>query len=461
MKTITRRGRWILWVVLAFLLSILPTAGQTKRIKPSPELLVVKCKLLIDPSTGTTIDNAAIETNGGRILWVGKFAEFKVPEGAKVLDFSDKYIIPGLIDSHGHLYGGVTTRLTTNPMIPTFYLAAGVTSIEDPGSMDPGGDVAMERRINSGVLLGPRYFLAGEYLEMDPVTVRWMNPLATPEEARLKVDLWAAQGVSLIKLYADMRGDVLRAAIDEAHEHGLRVTAHIGAVSYHDAIQMGIDQIFHGVLVMSDTRPPNLNQRDFAKWNESTAQLDLTRPEIQEVFKMAAQANVVFTPTAVVVKRVDMNSAVMQEQKKYYTPEAWAALEKFAARDLFGSKDMEKNLEFIRRAHDAGCLLSTGTDLIMLNLLPGYNLWAEMELFAEAGLSPMEVLKAATINGAFAVGKRDLIGSVEAGKLADFVVLNSNPLEDIKNVRSVYRVVKGGVVYDPEELLKPLVGKVF
>ncbi len=455
------QSRSIAAVIIGCLFLTISLAGQTKRIKPSVDFLVVKCKRLINPATGATIDDAVIEMNGGRILWVGKSSEFQMPEGAKLLDFGDKFIIPGLIDTHGHLYGGITTRLTTNPLIPTFYLAAGVTSVEAPGSMDPGGDLAMQRRIDSGVFLGPRYFLAGEYLEMDPVTVRWMNPLTTPEEARLKVDLWASQGTSLIKVYADMRGDVLRAAVDEAHEHGMRVTAHIGAVSYREAIQMGIDQIFHGVLSMSDTRPADVNQRDFKKWNESTAQLDLSRPEIQEIFKMAAQSNVVFTPTAVVVERVDMNSAVMQEQKKYYTPEAWTGLEKFAARDLFGPKDMEKNLEFIRRAHDAGCLLSTGTDLIMLNLLPGYNLWAEMDLFAEAGLSPMDVLKAATINGAYAVGKRDLLGSVEAGKLADFVVLNSDPLKDIKNVRSVYRVVKGGVVYDPEELLKPLVGKVF
>jgi imidazolonepropionase-like amidohydrolase len=83
-----------------------------------------------------------------------------------------------------------------------------------------------------------------------------------------------------------------------------------------------------------------------------------------------------------------------------------------------------------------------------------------MEIFAEAGLTPMDVLKAATWNGAYAVGRTDQLGSVEAGKLADFVILRANPLDNISNVRQVHRVVKGGVVYDPEKLLKPLVGKV-
>jgi hypothetical protein len=204
-----------------------------------------------------------------------------------------------------------------------------------------------------------------------------------------------------------------------------------------------------------------VNQRDYKKWGESTALLDLERPEIREVFSMAARARVVLTPTAVVADPIDLKSPYMLEQKKYYTPEAWAGLEKFAARNIFGPADIKKNLQFIKMAHDAGCILTTGTDLVLLNMVPGYSLWREMDLFAEAGLKPMDVLKSATINGAYAIGRRDLLGSVEPGKLADFVILNANPLEDLHNVRTVHRVVKGGVVYNPEELLKPLVGKVY
>jgi imidazolonepropionase-like amidohydrolase len=123
-------------------------------------------------------------------------------------------------------------------------------------------------------------------------------------------------------------------------------------------------------------------------------------------------------------------------------------------------QEVKKNKEFIRSAYDAGCLLSTGTDYVVLTMLPGWSLWREMEIFAEAGLPPMAVLKAATWNGAYAIGRTDQLGSVEAGKLADFVVLDANPLDNISNVRRVHRVVKGGVVYDPEQLLKPLLGKV-
>ena len=157
----------------------------------------------------------------------------------------------------------------------------------------------------------------------------------------------------------------------------------------------------------------------------------------------------------------------MEEQKPYYAPSAWEQV----VRQLKGpppswypaevmAEEVKKNKEFIRRAHAAGCLLSTGTDYVVLTMLPGWSLWREMEIFAEAGLPPMEVLKAATWNGAYAVGRTDQLGSVEAGKLADFVVLRANPLDNISNVRQVDRIVKGGVVYDPQELLRPLIGKV-
>lgn len=442
---------------------VLTAVGQTKRIKPADEHLVFTCKRLINPRTGEILDDAAIEVNGGRVLRVGKRQDIGVPEGAKLVDYSDKYVIPGLIDTHGHLYTGVTYRQTSNPSTPNFYLAAGVTSIGDPGSMDPGGDIALRNRIDSGLWAGPRYYLAGEYLEMAPVTVGWMNPVSTPEEARLKVDRAAAEGFTLIKTYAQMHGDVLKAAIDEAHEHGMRVTSHIGAVSYKEAISMGVDEIFHGVLVMSDTRPKGVDQRDFDKWGQETTELNLNDPEIQNVFKMAAESRVILCPTAVVMEPLDDAKFHLEEQKKYYTAEAWQALHEIAKKldRPYSKATMEKQKQFIKMAADAHCLLSTGTDLVVLLMLPGYSEWREMEIFAEAGLTPMQILQAATINGAYAVGRSDQIGSVEPGKLADFVALDADPMANISNVRQVYKVVKGGIVYDPDQLRKPWVNRIF
>jgi len=442
-------------------------------VKRATGHLCFKCKLLIDPATKTTIGDAIIETNGGKVLRVGKASEVSVPVDARVIDLTDKYVIPGLIDTHGHLYTRTHLKSKwqkTDARLPIFYLANGVTAIGDPGSMDAAGDIELRNRIDSGELPGPRYFLAGEYIEMPPDIIGWMDPVKTPEAARSKVAMWAARGATAIKVYAGAQGSVMQAAIDEAHEHSMRVWAHVGAVTFQDAMEMGVDQLFHGALVMPDTRRPGITQKDFAAWAKETAALDLTDPKVQTVLRTAAQRKVILTPTAVVSELLEpgvYEKHYLEQQKRFYTAAAWQEIETYLkgpaptwhpAEQI--EQEVKKNKEFIRRAHEAGCLLSTGTDYVVLTMLPGWSLWREMEIFAEAGVPPMDVLKAATWNGAYAVGRTDLLGSVEPGKLADFVVLDANPLENISNVRQVRRVVKGGVVYDREELLKPLVGKV-
>jgi imidazolonepropionase-like amidohydrolase len=444
-------------------------SGQTNRRRNTAEHLFFKCKLLINPSSGATIANAIIETWGGKIMNVGKPNEVPIPPDAKVMDFSDKYVIPGLVDTHGHLYSWTGKSVTTtNSLLPVFYLANGVTTVGDPGSMDPGGDIALRNRIDAGQASGPRYFLAGEYIDMPPGMVGWMNPVNTAEEARLRVDMWAAQGTSAIKIYASAHGDVMQAAIDEAHEHSMRVWAHLGAVTVQQAIDMGVDQIFHGVGAMSDTRPPGVTQSDYAEWAKGTEALDLARPEIQTMLKAAARKKVVLTPTMAVSEGGepgDYDKHHLEEQKRFYTPAAWEQIQKYIRAPIppeFAAMagELKKNKEFIRRAYKAGCLLSTGTDYVLLTMLPGWSLWREMEIFSEAGLPPMEILKAATWNGIYAIGRTDQLGSIETGKLADFVVLNANPLENISNVRQVHRVVKGGVVYDRDQLLNRLAGLV-
>jgi len=171
----------------------------------------------------------------------------------------------------------------------------------------------------------------------------------------------------------------------------------------------------------------------------------------------------VITPTADIVDPLDYDKCHLDEQKKYYTLEALEVLEKRREKALEKKESREKsfaeNKKLIKMAHDAGCILTTGTDQVGFSLLPGFSLWREMEIFAEAGLSPMEILKTATINGAFAIGRSDLLGSLQGGMLADFVILDMNPLENISHVRNVFKIVKGGVVYEPEKLLKPLEGK--
>jgi imidazolonepropionase-like amidohydrolase len=456
-KRIVKKGTFVI-VLLSLALTV---SGQTKRIRADAEHLVFKAKMLINPATAQTIANVMIEVNNGRIMRVTGINDFQVQEDVPIVDLSTKYVIPGLIDTHGHLYGGITTRHTTCDMHAASYLAAGVTTVRSPGSMDPDGDIGLQNRINSGRFIGPRYFHSGPYVEGSPVTVRWMNPVVTPEEARLKIDQLLRNGATSVKIYAAMKGEVLRAAIAHGHAHGVKVIAHIGAVSYKEAMALGIDELFHGILAMPDVVPEDLNPTDYKKVMQHLSRLDMASEEMKAIVKLAAEYRVVLTPTAGVFEPMEMERNHMAEQQPYFTPEAWAILLKRIEKPMFpdGAAVLEKNEQFIKLAHEAGCILTTGTDQVGFGMLPGFAQWREMEIFAEAGLQPMDVLKAATINGAIALGRSDLLGSVEPGKLADFVALDANPLERISHVRLVHKVIKGGIVYKPEKLLKTLVGK--
>jgi imidazolonepropionase-like amidohydrolase len=348
-------------------------------------------------------------------------------------------------------------------MLPALYLAAGVTTVRSPGSMEPEGDIGLQNRINSGRFLGPRYFNSGPYVEGDPVSVRWMQAVKTPEEVRLKIDQWIKQGATSVKIYAAMKGDLLRTAIEHGHAHGVKVIGHIGAVSAKEAIEMGIDELFHGILALPDIIPEEIDIKDYKKTYAFLAGLNVEQETIMEHLRMAAAYKVVITPTAAVMAQAEEDQNWLERQKKYLTPQALAVLQKRLLKPFFpdGDKILENIKKFIQMADKMGCILSTGTDQVGFSILPGFSLCKEMEIFSQAGLKNIDILKAATINGAYALGRSDILGTVEAGKLADFVVLNANPLKDIRNVRQVFRVIKGGVIYEPHKLMKPLEGKVY
>jgi imidazolonepropionase-like amidohydrolase len=287
--------------------------------------------------------------------------------------------------------------------------------------------------------------------------------MRTPEEVRLTAEHWAQKGATSIKLYASMKDDLMKAAVEHAHAHGLKAIAHIGASTYEQAIRAGIDEIFHGILVMSDLLPPGLDQRRYVEWYKALRAIDLGRPEYARVLALAAETKTVLTPTIAVFEEFDPLSEFMGRQKPYYNAAAWESLLKKRGQKplLEGTEELAAlNRRFVKDAYAAGCILTTGTDKTNVVPLPGFSLWQEMEAFSRAGLPPMAVLKAATWNGAYALGVTDQLGSLAPGRLADLVVLDKNPLEAVSHIQSVHRIIKAGIVYNPEDLLKRAIGRI-
>jgi hypothetical protein len=433
-----------------------------QRVYSEPKQLTIRCKKLINPAENIILDNAFIEINNGRIMKIGLVDQGFSPNG-ELLDYQSKTIIPGLVETHGHLYGGgLIDRHYTNALLAPLYLAAGVTSARFPGSMDPGGDLALQAKIHSGRFIGPRLYLSGEYIDMEPSIINWFDTSKTPEEARLKIDHWIGRGATSVKIYARMHGEILAAAIHHGHMHGVKVIAHVGAVSFREAIEMGIDELFHGIICCPESWPKDMKSVDYKRIFEYVPTINLSETDIPAMLQLAAEAGVVITPTTAVIQPLNLESRTQQDQKKFYTAEAWEQLS--TSDQLPGFPDLtplyKKQIEFIHMAYEAGCILSTGTDITNYLKLPGFSLWDEMEIFALAGIPNMDILKAATYNGACAIGRSDLFGSLKPGKLADMVILDQDPLINISHVRDVHRVIKSGFVYDPKEIYAPLVGKI-
>ena len=427
---------------------VMAVAAWAQRTTPSP--MIVKCGTLIQPHTRQVLKNVAIHVVNGKILRVGPAAEVTAP-GAQLIDFGDKFVIPGLVDLHSHTYTQFLLGAwnTSNENVPPFLLAAGVTTARAPGSMNPGADLAMRQRIDSGLMLGPRYHFAGEYIDLAPSRIPWFNASTSSAEIRMKIDQWSAQGATAIKLYTNMSGEPLHAAVAHAHQHGLKVVGHVDAVGWKEAMEAGVDELSHGLAALPEAglKPP--------KW-EGAEKVDWRTPKFAEILKLAAQLRVVLTPTAAAFENVKLDPAWRQ----FYGEEAWKSLTDLQSKKAWGIPDGfgVAQKEFIRAAYAAGCLLGTGTDHVIPVIPPGISLWRELEIFREAGLPPMDILHAATWNGIFSIGETDLLGTIEPGRLADFVALDADPLTDIANVRRVYRVVKAGVVYEPAKILSGLKG---
>lgn len=453
----TENANWRAAVVLLVSLGIvslgIPLHGQREIPRP----LVVRCGTLINPHTRAVQRNVAIQIANGKIIRIAPSADLALPAGVQLLDFSDKFVMPGLVDLHAHTYTRLSGQWTTsNEAVPAFLLAAGVTTARAPGSMNPSADFALRNRINEGLMTGPRYYFAGEYLDLAPSTISWFNPSKTSEEIRMKIDYWSAQGATAVKLYTRMSGEPLRAAVAHAHNHGLKVIGHLGDTGWKEAMEAGVDELCHSVFAIREAGI----KMQFANGRvafDGLDQLDFKDPKFAEILRLAASLKVVLVPTAMNNRTI----VPLPAYRRYYTDAAWKAIEDMASKKVppLPEQFYPVEKEWIRMAHASGSLLGTGTDLVIPWIPPGVSLWHEAEFFADCGLPPMDVLDAATWNGIYSIGATDQLGTLEPGKLADFVVLDSNPLDDIRNLERVHRVVKNGTVYDPRHILDRLQGR--
>lgn len=408
-------------------------------------IVAIRAARLIDGKGEITLKDAVVLVDGEKITAVG--SALPIPTSAKVIDLADATLLPGLIDAHTHLLlemDGSNLSLQDVEMLRVVAtqstaerallgaklgredLEAGITTVRDVGNSGVNGDVALRRAIENGWVPGPRMVTStralaaqgGQFGSLTPAAQNLIEDeyvtIHGSESARQAVRQALYDGAMCIKVIvngspANVTLDEMKAIVDEAHVSGVKVAAHaIGEKATRIAAEAGVDSIEHGYIIPDD------------------------------VLKTMAEKHIFLVPTDGTLKTfVEMSFGARQPNEAER-----AEHEKEAAPFVNGEQDR------LRRAIKAGVPIAAGSDmyLTMPGMTRGQASLLLYEAYAEAGMTPMEIIHAATRNAAELLGMQDRVGTLEVGKLADVIAVPGDPMKDIRALEHVKFVMKGGTV---------------
>ncbi|HXE57873.1 MAG TPA: amidohydrolase family protein [Gemmatimonadales bacterium] len=423
---------------------------------------------VVDGTGAPPAEDQTIVIEGGKLAAVGPSGSVRPPAGARVLDLAGHTVLPGFVGLHNHTFYTTSARsIQLNVSAPRLYLASGVTTIRTTGSASPYSEINLKRAIEKGQAPGPRMFITGPYLTGE-VGGGHMHQVLDPETARRVVAYWAEEGATWLKFYTTISRDALRAAIDEAHKRGLKVTGHLCSVSFREAVALGIDNLEHGLFVNTDYDPEK--RPDLCPPNSMAklADLDLSSEPVRTTIRDMTARGVAMTSTLAVYELFVPNRPPLEQRvldamspevrTEYLTSRARLAEPgAFAISPEVFRKAQQFEVEFVR----AGGLLAAGVDPTGNGgALPGFGDQRNYELLIEAGFTPVEAIRIMTANGAKVLGQEQRFGTVTRGKLADLVVIKGDPIARPAEIRNVTLVFRDGVGYDPAKLIESVRGTV-
>lgn len=455
------RIRGLIFATLLLLLG----AGVPSGLSAQGSKSVIRGGHYFDVESGEMVPNEGVAIVNGRIVSIGPQASSRVGGDAELIELeADHYLLPGLIDLHAHYNVDLdgSGRRDETEVNPVVYLANGVTSTFPAGEYDPESMLEVRRRIDRGEQVGPRIWNSGPYF--GSARPGWDREM-TAEEIYAEVDYWAERGVAGFKAKG-ISPEHLRPLIERAHWHGLTVTGHLdsgfrGTTNALDAIALGIDRVEHilGGRQLSPDSPA------YPLWN----QVDTSSAVFKEIVELFLEHRVYFDPTITApIYLTDWTNHegfdYWVDEREFFVPEVQSRVRERGPRRTSRLMDElhQTMLRTTKAFYDAGGgdLLTLGTDNPSRGeFLPGFSAHRELHALVRAGIPPADVLRIGTINGARALKISDRLGSIEVGKFADLIVVRGNPLEEIRNTRNLVWVMKGGVTYDPVELLESVRGK--
>jgi Amidohydrolase family len=434
---------------------------QVQATAADEQTFVIENCSLFDSVSGTMLANQTIVAKGARIADVGTSASIEVPKDAMRIDGTGKYVLPGLIDAHVHLVHVLDFAHVSGDEVLPLYLAAGVTAVRSTGD-EVVAATTIARFAATHPQSCPKVFTCSPLLDADPPIHRDVGrPITDPAKVPALLDDLALWNIRTVKIYAGTSRPVGKTIIDECHRRGLFVTAHLGNYSAQDAVADGIDGLEHIWSVFNYAFPPQTDKQPGYR-----GRLDVNNPTCEALVAELAKRKTYVDPTLAVFRNMillpDVDS-VKEHSDNALVPkrlrEFWPRYLQQTGCPQGGTleqrqSEFKKYQELTGKLHRAGVPLLVGTDAPEPQVTPGYALHQELEMLVESGLTPAEVLTAATQNNAIVLNEWEHRGSISIGKIADLVLLNSNPLADIRNSRKIELVIHEGIICKPRVLLK-------
>jgi len=456
------------------------TPDRQQFVRVEGPLIALTHVRLIDGTGVAPVEDQTIVLSEGRIQSIGPSNNAKIPADARTVDLSGYSIIPGLVGMHDHMFfpmgGSPPMYSNMGSSFPRLYLALGVTTIRTTGSVAPYTDLELKRLIDSGKIIGPKMHVTAPYLEGRGSFTPVMHELTGPDDARKMVNYWADLGATSFKAYMNITRDELRAVVEEAHKRKLKVTGHLCSIGFREAAELGIDNLEHGLMVDSEFVPDKKPDQcpSGSAVSGSLRQLDLNGPTAKETIQTLVSKNVAVTSTLPVFEAagaplaqtgIGAASAILNP-RVFNVMSTDARVRYLQARARVSSESnyvalLKKVMEFERLFVQAGGLLIAGLDPTGNGgVVAGFGDLREVELLVEAGFTPVEAIKIASLNGAKFLGEDARIGSVAVGKQADLMVVKGNPATNISDIEKVEIVFKDGVGYDSQKLIDSVQGLV-
>lgn len=400
------------------------------------------------------LENQTVIIQDGFIKIIDDYQMVDVPADALLIEAQGKYLMPGLVDMHVHIKD-------QNELL--LFVANGVTAVRDmwgtTGSqlwMGFPDQLNLRSRISRGELFGPAIYASGPIMEGDPPTMPLMPVIRTPEEAWASVAWQKAQGYEFIKVYDNLTPDTYEAVLMAARDQDLPLIGHV-------PWQVGLDAVLAGGQLTIEHLSGYIDPE--------SAEFIIPEDQLDDYARMTRQAGAWNTPTIALYQKIgpgsDMEQLERQPGMEYVSPGMRVLWRLFAGQMskslVYEGEDYPERIDEIyknmtRALHENGAGILLGTDTDNPYLVPGFSLHEELGHLVDAGLSPYEALRTGTFNAALALGKLDEFGTIEAGKRADLLLVEANPLEDVANANLRVGVMLRGRWMPESELLEMLSG---